>query len=159
MAKIKRFGVYCVSITICLFVISMTPYSLYIKNLEKGRKVQAEKTLHELSGLFSVALQSGVLLEYVTGRNCSECPCRGQDLIYLPNVNVCVQQWEEAVMRLFQLLKIQGSAVPVSFLRDPWNSPYAINENAASIRSAGPDGVLYTLDDLAVEIVGARLQQ
>ena len=75
-------------------------------------------------------------LRYITGSACSECPCRGvANLNQLPANHPCIISMTNAFNR-----------IGLPLMRDPWGSPYLINENELevacledSITSAGPD--------------------
>jgi hypothetical protein len=133
------------------------PTSLFFLFTDNAKLTRhAANTLTELSALFQEAKQSGHSLEDITGQNCSDCPCRGGiQLRHLESTSVCYAQWEHAVTNLFQILHRNGP-IPSKYLRDPWHSPYGLDENAKLLRSAGPDGIINTPDDILVTIPPER---
>ena len=104
----------------------------------------------------------------ITGSGCSYCtglcgsaPYGGsRDLRNLPSSDTCYTQW------INDLAAIQTAANGLALgldrmRRDPWGSPYTIDENEAesgncnnpdNMYSAGPDGILFTSDDISAQI-------
>jgi len=136
-------------------------YREYTIRQEKERTRQVQAILPELAALAKDAKNaSGKTLVELTGETCGECPCLGAgDLRKLFAFDVCAARWEKALQRM--LLAARGTReIPDRFLRDPWGSPFALNENEGEvkgectpdvIRSAGPDGVLNTSDDIGIQ--------
>lgn len=102
---------------------------------------EASKTLYQLSG-----------------NNCSDCVCR-TGLSMINDVGSCYSNW------LNVLTKVQTAANGVytnvtRFDRDPWGSPYLLDENEGEsggcgydiFRTAGPDGIVGTSDDYGLSI-------
>ena len=102
-------------------------------------------------------------LMQITGSGCSDCGgCRtGSSLQNVPTSNVCYASW------LNDVTKIQAAtngyvANLTSVLRDPWGSPFMLDENEGesagspcapdSFRTAGADGIWGTSDDYVVAI-------
>lgn len=96
----------------------------------------------------------------ITGRGCSFCSCRDQvdGVVNFSNIaetSVCYSTWKESIDRISDYSSYISD--PSIFYRDPWGSPYMLDENEGEfsgdpcrrdlIFSAGPDGVIHTSDD------------
>ncbi len=128
--------------------------------LERQRR-QTAADLAELADLARRAKQAARLpLPVITGRNCSRCGCEDRDLRHAPDGDVCVRQWEASLAGLVRAAgappEIQGRLA-----RDPWGSPYLLNENEKEqrgacvkdeIASAGPNGQAGDGDDLTQSV-------
>lgn len=108
---------------------------------------------------------STTALRHITGSNCSMCACAfawggPPDLRDLPLSAQCMSDWQRALTRIDVASSVINSTEPL--LRDPWGSPYLLNENEGeytpactyqdSISSAGPDGVFWSSDDFSMLI-------
>lgn len=136
-------------------------YHNRIQNIEETRN-----TLRYLAHIaYKAKKKSGKPLFEITGSPCSECPCRNQRLLKgVLDTDPCAKAWETALARI--LIAAEENYVPQEkCLRDPWNSPYALDENELecgkhdcrndTIRSVGEDGILGTSDDIVVYIKNA----
>lgn len=125
---------------------------------------KTEAVLKDLTFLAQIAhigtIKTNKTLLEITETNCSECSCRGgMDLRNLPVGQHCQRNWVHALAAIWQAASGEspfdlrgGIILEKRLLRDPWGSPYALNENTNVLRSAGPDGVLDTHDDISVPI-------
>ena len=89
--------------------------------------------------------------------NCSRCACvTGTDLRNISPSSTCYQNWIRVINGV---QSNTGGLVTnlTSMTRDPWGSPYLMDENQGeggncsrvdSLVSAGPDGILSTSDDI-----------
>lgn len=96
--------------------------------------------------------EQGKVLKDITGSSCSDCSCRPpgvtQPLNTLPDSHVCITLYKNWLRKL-------GLSTG---LRDPWGSPYFLDENEYEyvadpcrrdlLRSAGPDKNFGGTDDL-----------
>ena len=122
----------------------------------------AAASLARISRLASRAkTATGRMLWEITGSNCSRCGCDGYDLRNAPAGDVCVRQWDAALARL-------GAAAGASpeelagLARDPWGSPYLLNENEGespdlpsvqdTVTSVGQNGLAGDGDDITVAV-------
>ncbi len=123
------------------------------RNKAKTAKIQAD--LKQMSTYIELARQmTGSTLWTITGSNCSACSCSG-DLRNIAEASACAQlmlaQWNK-------IFVAAGGPVRTTVLRDPWGSPYQIDENEGEstnlddIFSVGPDGTMRTADDTDVYI-------
>jgi len=102
--------------------------------------------------------QSQTLLE-ITQSNCSDCVCRSGDMRNIPDTNDCYTKWihaRDAIMTATNGI-VRGLE---KMERDPWGSPYSLNENEGEIdcstvdviRSLGPNGIWNDTDDYIILI-------
>lgn len=135
-----------------------------------SRLRETKKSVIELANLASQAKkrrQTTVL--YLTGNSCSECVCKtGQPLFEVPAGNICMGNWIKALTTISEAATGQPArditgrlTVPERWARDSWGSPYLLNENEGEepgtckpdvLRSAGPDGLPETDDDIVAAI-------
>lgn len=120
---------------------------------ESQRRNQANKELNTIVEAAILARQyKSNRLQIVTGSGCSRCICPAPPAT-VDSSPACISGWNTALTR------ISASGLDISNLdKDPWGSPYLLDENEGesgpsdcrldSIRSAGPDGVYPTSDDL-----------
>jgi prepilin-type N-terminal cleavage/methylation domain-containing protein len=106
--------------------------------------------------------ESHKTLQLITGSGCSDCGgCRTGDLRNVPTSNACYLAWSSDATKI--QAATNGLVVNLtSVMRDPWGSPFALDENegeisgspcvADSFRSVGADGVWGTSDDYALAI-------
>lgn len=94
-----------------------------------------------------------------TSSNCSHCSCPATDLRNISSGTLCYVNW---IGVLTGVQNNTGGLVTnlTSMTRDPWGSPYLVDENQGeggigncnsfdSIKSAGPDGIKSNSDDIA----------
>lgn len=152
--KISRFAAASL---ITLFII----YWPILAFLDSQKLETARKDLAFLAQVAHIAkIKTNKTLLEITENNCSECPCRGEiDLRGLPVGQHCQRNWVHALAALWQAASGEspfdlrgGIILEKRLLRDPWGSPYALNENSDVLRSPGPDGLLDTPDDLVVPV-------
>jgi hypothetical protein len=123
---------------------------------------RAEADLKALSQIIAQAQRNSKgTLTSITASPCTDCACRERDLRKVADNDVCAAAWMEVVKRLEKLQDSGTSAkAPV---RDPWGSPYALDENQGEtgsagcsnhdrLRSVGPDGRWGTADDIVVDL-------
>ncbi len=113
-----------------------------------------------MTAINAARFESEKTLMEITGSGCSDCVCRDIDMRGLPDSHGCQWNWNHAMTKISESMK--GGVNGLSELqRDPWNSPYAIDENEGEfpgtcildrIKSAGPDGYLFTVDDIGFQI-------
>ncbi|MHC1788036.1 hypothetical protein [Solidesulfovibrio sp.] len=107
---------------------------------------------------------TGKPLFAITGENCTSCGCDGRDLRTVPAGDVCRRKWERARAGLGRA----GGASPRTLdrlARDPWGSPYLLNENEAespdfpclpdAVASAGQNGLFGDADDIVLDVPNA----
>lgn len=98
----------------------------------------------------------------ITGSGCSDCgTCRtAPDLRNVPTNHACYTTWVNNITAIQNATNGQYTSL-TKITRDPWGSPYTIDENEGevvgnpcanqdSLRSVGPDGAWGTADDIIV---------
>ncbi len=133
---------------------------------EKAKIARAKAELHQiLEAIIHSQGEAGRVLDQIidsphTNQTlyCTDCPCRHSPPYNGPldirgDVGVCYDQWVTALTRLEQS---GGGVFGLShFNRDPWGSPYLVDQNEDehpdggpggcthdTLRSAGPDGIV-----------------
>lgn len=126
---------------------------------EKAKYTNVKMEIMQFSKSLQMAqVLTGKVLLQITGNGCSDCSCRGIDMRNISSGSACFQNWNNLLINVGTAI---GNASGLMVLqRDPWRSPYAVDENEFeggagdcrydSLRSAGPDGMLGTGDDYSV---------
>jgi prepilin-type N-terminal cleavage/methylation domain-containing protein len=125
----------------------------------RGEYASAQTQLRQLRQSMIVAQgESGRTLRQITGSNCSDCGvCRSADMRNVATSNTCYIAWINVITR------IQQNNTSISgldkFLRDPWGSPWMLDENEGEVgcqsdtlRTVGKDGLYNTADDYILTI-------
>lgn len=144
--------------------------SIILASLNSARtKARYAKAQAELSQFIKTAIiaqgESAKPLRDMTGFNCSDCVCRDRDIRNIPTSDSCYARWVNALTTIQNATAGTVSGID-RMMRDPWGSPYGLDENEResgpndctldTIRSAGPDGVLYDGDDQGYVIPNSR---
>ena len=125
----------------------------------KAKYAAAQTEMNEFVKIAIIAQgESGKTLLEITGSGCSDCVCRGRDIRNIPTSDSCYTQWLSALTAIQNATA--GTVLGIdNMLRDPWGSPYTLDENERegtppppdcrldTIRSAGPDGIWGNSDD------------
>lgn len=130
-----------------------------------GERAEAQKELSILAALArEVKTVAGKPLFEITGENCTSCGCEGRDLRTVPEGDVCRRKWDSARERLGRAVGASPKTL-ARLARDPWGSPYLLNENEAEspdfpclpdvVRSAGQNGLAGDADDLVLDVPNA----
>jgi prepilin-type N-terminal cleavage/methylation domain-containing protein len=139
-----------------------------LQNRAKQGRAEAEMQQF-VEAVMIVREITGEPLGELTGNWCSMCPCRdaseaGHDLDSLDEDHACYLRWEATLRSLEQR---SGGVVNLAGLeRDPWGSPYLLDENEMEyaegylsgpcrsdwFRSAGPDKRIYGGDDISITV-------
>jgi len=138
-----------------LATISVATFSGYF---DRARTAKIEAETGSLVSAITIARElDGRPLRFVTGTGCSDCSCRGGiELNNLADNHACIVR-----MRLtYNRIATAAGADLGNFFEDPWGSPYLIDENEQetgctrdSLRSAGPDAILLTADDIRLDVL------
>ena len=130
-----------------------------------NERAAAAQSLETLAGLAHTAkTAAGRPLFAVTGENCTSCGCEGRDLRTVPEGDVCRRKWQAASQALGRAAGASPGELD-RLARDPWGSPYLLNENEAEspdfpclpdvVASAGPNGLAGDADDIVVAVPNA----
>jgi prepilin-type N-terminal cleavage/methylation domain-containing protein len=130
---------------------------------KKAKIVAAQAELKQLAEAIMIARdESGLYLQGITGSYCTACACLGAgDMRDIPDTHACYTQHIAALQKIEDAGVLQNLG---SIERDPWGSPYGIDENELefpadpcrldTVRSFGPDGILEWSggDDVEIKI-------
>lgn len=127
--------------------------------IDDTRVARAETDLKDVKkGIESARVKSGRLFGQITGNYCSFCTAcpAGVDLRNVPDTNACMVRW----MNVVNTVSAAGYGDINKYTRDPWGSPYVVDENDGEyvsnpcrkdwVRSVGPDGLFTTGDDIII---------
>lgn len=144
--------------------------SIVLVSLNSARtKAKYAKAQTELDQFIKAAVivqgEGARRLQDITGYPCSDCDCRGRDIRNIPASDICYTRWINVLTKIQAVAAGTISGID-RMTRDPWGSPYLLDENEKefgdtdcrldTFASAGPDGILYTGDDLRYEITPSR---
>lgn len=128
---------------------------------DRAKIIQARNSLKLLEKLYMTAQQerSAALVD-ITLNGCTDCSCRtGTDM--KNTLSPCYTDWETSLNSVKAAASGAMTAGPEVFLRDPWGSPYSLDENERefssvdcrqdTFRSLGPDGIYNTMDDINLD--------
>ena len=131
-----------------------------------GKMKMIEETRSDLTYLANMAFKAKKILKRplfeITGSRCSYCPCGNlRKIKKISSTDPCAKAWDSALKKIYKVVE-GASVIPERYLRDPWGSPYAPDENERengerdcrndTVRSVGEDGILETYDDIVVYI-------
>jgi len=126
----------------------------------KARIARAQAELKELVRTIEIARgNTGRVLLQITGSGCSDCSCRGRDIRNIPDSDSCYTTWVNTLNQILAAAGGLGEGLN-RLTRDPWGSPWGLDENEWEgnqcvmdyLHSAGPDGILYTSDDIGYRL-------
>jgi len=131
----------------------------------RAQYAKAQAEINQFLDVATLAQQERGRLQGITGNGCSLCPCLSRVIKNIPITDSCYWQWINALNTLQNATA--GAATNITQMkRDPWGSPYALDENEREggandcrldiIRSAGPNGWLYDGDDVGYTIYPSR---
>jgi prepilin-type N-terminal cleavage/methylation domain-containing protein len=130
----------------------------------RAKITSANADLTQILKIIAAAqVTSSKSLIQITGSGCSDCSCRdGTSKINLPTTDACYIAWVNAITNISNASGGIGGTLAFQNLRDPWGSPYGLDENEGesgpsdcrydTLRSYGPDGIPYNSDDISVNV-------
>jgi len=166
---IKPAGFTLVEMMIVIAIVGLLA-AIVIGSIGESRSsAQSAVALNQMETIAKALVVAGSPqpLSSITGSLCTMCSCRdlptGTDLGTLEDYEVnspqrtCLNRWESAI----NAIAANSSYIsdPSQFYRDPWGSPYFIDENELefpppgecrpdNIRSVGPDRIWGTGDEI-----------
>ena len=154
-------GFTLIEILVVIAIIGIISVLVLVIISAAKNKARITKAKAQMSKIIEVAIltqgETGKFLKDITGSPCSDCgwcppisvgvTCRNRDLRNIPESDGCFKCWKSAITKI-QAASGNGIELNIDkFLRDPWGSPYCLDENEGewnwwdTICSAGPDGV------------------
>ena len=130
---------------------------------EKAQIAAAQTEMQQIARAFMVSqINTGLPLFDITGSYCSGCPCRDAgDTRNIEETHICYTRAQHA----FSVINTASDGMLDNFennFRDPWGSPYRIDENeleydddpcrADLLLSHGPSGIAGGGDTLRLEM-------
>jgi len=125
---------------------------------DQSRKAKTNADLSRLIDAIIMAQgENGKTLLKITGSNCSDCGCRGiGSITNISAASSCYLSWQNVVLKISEECGGLFEGIK-KITRDPWGSPYLLDENEGesggcgsdSLKSAGPDGLWGTFDDIS----------
>ncbi len=130
---------------------------------QKARVAKVRTELTQFAKAVAIAQgEAGRVLMGITGSSCSDCGgCRtGASMVN--TAGVCYTTWVSNVTAVQNATAGSVSGLTL-MLRDPWGSPYTLDENQGEggapgcssydvVRSVGPDGIHGTSDDITFNL-------
>ncbi len=127
---------------------------------EKAKVAKAKAELRELVRTIEIARgETGKVLKDITGSGCSVCACTNKDARNIPESDSCYTRWITSLTNIINAAGGLGAGLE-KLKRDPWGSPYAIDENELEfasnpcrkdwVGSMGPDGQWGGGDDIGM---------
>ncbi len=158
--KIRNRGFTLIELLVVIAIIGLLATMAVISfggAQNKARTAVAQTELAQISKAIQIArYESSTYLKDITGSACSVCACT-TDMRGIPDTDTCYIRWINALTAIQMAADgiVQGIDTTK---RDPWNSPYGMDENEAEIPanpcredilySAGPDGIFRNGDDV-----------
>ncbi len=162
MSACKRQAFTLVELLVVIAIIGLLS-TVAAVNLQQARNAskiaKATADLRQLLSVINTAREmANATMLTIDGSNCSYCSyCPSGDLRDVAEASTCAQgmlgQWND-------FYTAAGMPARTTVLRDPWGSPYQMDENEGEafvnapdkIWSVGPDGVRGTSDDINLNI-------
>lgn len=139
-----------------LATVGITSYNMVLNN---SKTTKASADLKEFKSAIEAArIKTGSTLMDITGNGCSACLVCTGDLRNVAATHGCVVAFENVITTVSSA----GGFDITALGRDPWGSPYVIDENDGeyesnpcrpdTLRSVGPDGTYGSADDIIINL-------
>ena len=126
----------------------------------------AEQEMRLIADTMILAGDSFAPILSITGDSCTMCTCRdasvvsGVDLRTVEDDSPCMDRWRTSLTAITDDSPLINN--PEQILRDPWGSPYLLDENESEfsddpcradwLRTVGPDGEYGTAADFVIRL-------
>ncbi|MBU1557376.1 prepilin-type N-terminal cleavage/methylation domain-containing protein [Patescibacteria group bacterium] len=164
LIKNKNKGFTLIELMVVIAIIGLLS-SVVLASLTSARnRARYTKTQVEIRDFIKAVIiargETPTTLLGITGSGCSGCSCRTGDIRNIAETSSCYLGWFNA------LVDVQNATDGVvagldRMTRDPWGSPYVLDENQGesgnctrldNIRTVGADGTFGTSDDQSYSI-------
>ena len=162
--KLTGFTVIVLLVVIAIIgVLATVVISPLSEARDRARTASAQQTLNQMRTLtVGAQVASNRTVREMTGSaspgTYSSCPT-GTDLSTLASTHLCLSAWESAID---SISSYYDGSTGNNFYRDPWGSPYLLNEGEGenpstpciydTVTSAGADRIAFTADDINIAI-------
>ena len=146
-------------ITSFMVFLGAVVFFIIVKNQVREKYSEAKSELNLLNSIAKDARNiTGKTIREITLNDCSACICK-DDLRNISSTKSCFLNWSNALGYLKNHAGVQNID---ELWRDPWGSPYLLDENereggpsdcrSDTITTAGADGIYGTGDDIGLLI-------
>ena len=155
----KKAGFTLIELLVVVAIIGLLTSLLIVALGASRAQAKKSRTGADLSRIIEAVVmaqgESGQSLLKITGSGCTDCTCRNiGSLINISSSHNCYLSWKASIAKISDASFFYQDVKNLD--RDPWGAPYLLDENetegggcsADLLRSAGPDGLLGTVDDI-----------
>jgi len=145
-------------VVVIIAVLATLGLNSYSRITKQANETRVKSDLNSIKKAVILARSiSKKTLGEITGDWCTACTVCSGNLKNVPDTHACVQDYQRFISRIQPYEDISH------IKRDPWGSPYTLDENDGefasnrcrpdTIRSVGPDGIYANSDDIVVSLI------